>query len=92
MRDEVRAVAARIGYTDKCPGCRAVKNNFVSRPTHSAECRARMEPEMRKSARGGQRLEQWENRLSAEVETRIRDENKLAKKTQGVHDNAHASA
>ena len=52
MRHEVRAVASKIGYTEGCHGCRAVKNDFVSRPTHTLECRARMEPEMKKSAKG----------------------------------------
>ena len=75
----MREVADRIGYTEGCPGCRAVKRNLVSRPVHTPTCRARMEPEMQKSARGAIRMEQWQNRLASEVEKRVREENRIAK-------------
>ena len=30
MRSEVRAVAERIGYTEGCKGCKAVRLNYTS--------------------------------------------------------------
>ena len=47
MREDVRTIALKIGYTDRCPGCRAVRLNLTSRPVHSEECHARMEPEIK---------------------------------------------
>ena len=79
MRSEVRKVADKIGYTEGCPGCRAVKHDFSSRPPHSSECRLRMEPEMQKSARGKARMEEWQNKMASEVERRIREENCASK-------------
>ena len=64
MRASVREVARNIGYTKDCPGCRAVENNFSSRPPHTAECHRRMEPEMRKTPRGAARMEAFEHRLA----------------------------
>ena len=79
MREDVRTIASKIGYTDRCPGCRAVRLNLTSRPVHSEECHARMEPEMKKLPRASARMEQFEFKLAADVEKRIRAENKVAK-------------
>ena len=83
MRADVKIVASKIGYTDNCAGCRAVRLGFTSRPPHSLECRARMEPEMKKLPRGNARMEQFEHKLASEVEKRVRLENKIAK-TEGA--------
>ena len=78
-RSNIRAAAENIGYTPGCQGCRAVQNNFVSKPPHSPECRKRMEEEIKKTARGAERIADFENRLASDVEARIHRENKLAK-------------
>ena len=83
MRSDVRTIAASIGFTSGCAGCRAVRLNLNHRPPHSDECRTRMEPEMKKLPKSGARMQQFEYKLVAEVEKRVRDENKLAK-TQSV--------
>ena len=73
MKADVREAASRIGYTPGCKGCRAVEFNFNSRPMHSTECRERMEPEIvSKSVRGKQRMEEFERKLAADVEERVR--------------------
>ena len=54
--------------------------NFNSRPMHSLECRWRMEPEVSKSVRGKERMEEFERKLAADVEERVR---KQAKEEHG---------
>ena len=79
MRADVREAAKKIGFTEGCAGCRAVRFNFSSRPTHTDAWRQRMEAEIRKTPRGQERMTEFENRLASDVEKRIEAENKIAK-------------
>ena len=79
LRKDVRKAAESIGFTEGCPGCRAVQGGYVSRPMHTDTCRTRMETEISKTARGAARMEDYNRRLADEVEARVRRENKIAK-------------
>ena len=72
LSSNVKEIAKKIGYTDGCVGCRAVERGLVSKPAHSEECRRRMEPEIRKTARGAIRMEEYEQRIAKEVEEQVK--------------------
>ena len=71
MWNDVRKAAEIIGYTPGCKGCKAVRLNYSSRPMHTEECRSRMETEVRKTARGAERMVEFERKLADEVEARV---------------------
>ena len=91
MRADVREAAKKIGFTEGCAGCRAVRLNFSSRPVHTDACRRRMESEIRKTPRGQERMSEFESRLASDVEKRIEAENKIAKteSVTGVSNSSH---
>ena len=67
MRADIRSAAEKIGYTPDCKGCRAVRLNFSSRPMHTEQCRSRMEAEIKKTVRGGERMQEFEQKLATDV-------------------------
>ena len=72
LRANIREAAEKIGYTKNCKGCRAVELGYSSRPMHTPECRLRMEAEIKKTVRGQQRMQAFEQRLASDVEARVR--------------------
>ena len=50
-----------FGYTPKCAGCNAMRNNLPN-PGHNAECRERIEERLSATESGMQRLQQAQHR------------------------------
>ena len=71
MRKDIKKAAEVIGYTPGCKGCKAVRLDYRSRPMHTDECRTRMEAEVRKTARGAERMTEFERKLADDVEARV---------------------
>merc|ERR1712079_340588 len=78
-RRDVNEAASRIGYTPGCPGCRAAQHGFNSRPMHTEPCRQRMEKEIATTTRGRRQMENYETKLSREVEKQIERDKKAAR-------------